>query len=129
MTVKTAFNERFYFLVELRAGGSHDIYETPVVGDIYEACAKYLRWLALEDDTHKRVDTIQTSAIISVGPDGPWELVCIAPGWRQCEPLVQDIIERVLLAKHWWATDYLLEADTESFEAAMASVGGYPVFK
>lgn len=117
MRVLTAFNQRFYFLVEMR-GDKYDLYESPVSSDLFEAMAAYLRFLAIEDDTHRRIDTIKIGAVVGVTENGPWEQVSISPGWRQCEPIVQDIIERVLKDKlgRGWITDYLMDANAELLE-------------
>lgn len=122
MSMLKTFNETFYFLIQFRESESKwDVFETHG-GDVFEAMAKYLRFVAIEDDHHKRADILDSTVAVSLSPDGPWELLTIAPAWRMCEPVVQDIIERCLLAKHQWATEYLMEMDSQRFSEVQARV-------
>ncbi len=85
------FKERFYFFIDGKT-----VYESPICGDVHEAVAHWLRTAALEIDTHSRLDLIHILASVSLDPDGPWTRVTVSEGWRQCEPLVQDIVARVV---------------------------------
>lgn len=112
------FNERFYIWLPKLA--EHNLFQTPIVGDVHEGIAKALEHFALYDIENRKRDTISTLYTVGLNPIGAdWVIMPIGPAWRLCSSVVQEIVEAALIAKQGsWVKPFLYEGDVASFEAA-----------
>lgn len=105
------FNDTFYFAIT-----TEHTWEQRG-SDVFDAMVKMLEHFALFDQELTRKQSIEVIYCVSLNPLGPWISMPVGPAYRQCSPVVRQIVEYAVRAKHGDTGEYLLEqADVDMMD-------------